>query len=170
MGPTVTSLAYSCTYLVTFILFLCLDGWSQLPDPRGQSGIGNRQSSCVGCHDCIRWDSPQHQCRLALQGFDLDGHSYVPCGMIYHLGCIRVGEPFCSHLGGNRGLVYPCTRIAPPFIFEACTVRAQLGTELKKMASHLSLLMLEHMRLIDQANAWSLSMHHNYQVSLGKLQ
>jgi hypothetical protein len=89
--------------------------------------------------------------------------------MTYHLGCIWVGEPFCSHLGGDRGLVYPCTRIAPLFIFEACTVRAQLGTELEKTASHLSLLMLEHMRLIDQANAWSPSTHSNYQASLGRL-
>jgi hypothetical protein len=67
--------------------------------------------------------------------------------MTYHLGCIRVGEPFHSRLGGDRGLVYPRTRIAPPFICEACTVRVQLGTELEKTASHLSLLMLERMRL-----------------------
>ena len=123
----------------------------------------------MGCHECIRRDSPQHQCRFALQGFELDGRTYVPCGTTYHLGGIWVGEPFCSHLGGDRGLVYPRTRIAPPFICEACTVRAQLGTELEKTASHLSLLMLECMRLIDQANAWSPSTHSNYQASLGRL-
>jgi hypothetical protein len=37
------------------------------------------------------------------------------------------------------------------------------------MVSHLSLLMLECMQLIDQANAWSPSTHCNYQASCGGL-
>ena len=49
-------------------------------------------------------------------------------------------------------------------------VRAQLGTELCKSGAHLSLLMLEQMRLIDQANAWAKGMHQNYQAGLQCLQ
>ena len=89
--------------------------------------------------------------------------------MTYHMGCIQVGEPFKSRLPKGRGLSYPPTRIAPPFICEACTVRAQLGEELGKTGKHLSLLMLERMRLVDQANAWSQGTHQNYQALLGKL-
>ena len=49
-------------------------------------------------------------------------------------------------------------------------VCAQLGTELHKSRAHLSLLMLERMRLIDQANAWAKGMHQNYQAGLQHLQ
>jgi hypothetical protein len=92
------------------------------------------------------------------------------CGTTYHVGCIRVGEPFRTRLGGGRGLVFPWTPIAPPFICKACTMQAQLGTELNKTGAHLSLLMLERMRLIDQANTWSQGTHQNYQTGLAWLQ
>ena len=124
---------------------------------------------CVGCHKGIRRMDPQHLCRFALSGFELDGRRFVPCGVTYHMGCIQVGEPFRSRLPAGRGLAYPRTRIAPPFICEACTVRAQLGSELQKTGDHLGLLMLERMRLIDQANAWSRGTHQNYQALLGQL-
>ena len=124
---------------------------------------------CVGCRKGIRRADPQHLCRFATTGFELDGCPFVPCGTTYHMGCIRVGEPFRSRLPAGRGLAYPRTRIAPPFICEACTVRAQLGTELRKTGNHLGLLMLERMRLIDQANAWSQGTHQNYQALLGQL-
>jgi hypothetical protein len=124
---------------------------------------------CVGCHKGIRRDEPQHLCRFAFTGYQLDGTWFVPCGTTYHMGCIRVGEPFRSRLPEGRGLTYPRTRIAPPFICEACTVRTQLGSELEKKGQHLGLLMLERMRLIDQANAWSRGTHQNYQALLGKL-
>lgn len=123
----------------------------------------------MGCHKCIRRDSPQHLCRFATSGYPLDGRIFVPCGTTYHLGCIKVGEPFRSRLPAARGLQFPRTRIAPPFICEACTVRAQLGRELTKSREHLALLMLERMRVIDQANAWSVGTHSNYQALLGKL-
>jgi hypothetical protein len=131
------------------------NGWTHLPDPRGQSGIRSRQSMCVGCHEGIRRLDPQHLCRFAITGFTLDGIRFVPCGSTYHMGCIRVGEPFCSRLPAGRGLVYPRTRIAPPFICKTCTVRAQLGSELRKSEQHLGLLMLKQMQIVDQANAWS---------------
>jgi hypothetical protein len=123
----------------------------------------------VGCHKGIRRDDAQHLCRFALTGFPLDGHVFLPCGTTYHLGCIRVGEPFRSHLPAGCGLSYPRLHTAPPFICEACTVRAQLGTELAKSGQHLGLLMLERMRLIDQANAWSCGTHLIYQANLGRL-
>ena len=66
-------------------------------------------------------------------------------------------------------MTYPRTRIAPPFIFEACTVQTQLGSELKKKGQHLGLLMLKRMCLINQVNAWSQGMHQNYQALLGNL-
>jgi hypothetical protein len=124
---------------------------------------------CVGCHKGIRRTDPQHLCRFATTGFTLEGIWFVPCGATYHMGCIRVGEPFRSRLPGGRGLAYPRTRIAPPFICEACTVRAQIGSELRKSEQHLGLLMLERMRLVDQANAWSRGTHQNYQALLGQL-
>jgi hypothetical protein len=123
----------------------------------------------VGCHKGIRRDDAQHLCRFALTGFPLDGHVFLPCGTTYHLGCIRVGEPFRSRLPAGRGLSYPRLHTAPPFICEACTVRAQIGTELAKSGQHLGLLMLERMRLIDQANAWSRGTHLIYQANLGRL-
>jgi hypothetical protein len=124
---------------------------------------------CVGCHNGIRRTDSQHLCRFAASGFEIDGCHFVPCGTTYHMGCIQVGEPFRSRLPAGRGLSYPRTRIAPPFICEACTVRAQLGCELQKTGNHLGLLMLERMRLVDQANAWSRGTHQNYQALLGQL-
>jgi hypothetical protein len=81
------------------------------PRPKGGSGIGSRQSSCMGCHKCLRRDTLQHLCRFAMTGFELDGWEFLPCGTTYHLGCIRVGEPFRTRLGGNRGLSYPRIQI-----------------------------------------------------------
>ena len=123
----------------------------------------------MGCHRGLWRDTPQHLCRFATQGFEIDGVKFAPCGTTYHIGCIRVGEPFRTRLGNGRGLAYPRTRVAPPFICEACTVQTQLGTELTTSSNHLRLLMLERMRLIDQANAWSAGTHQNYQASLAQL-
>ena len=85
------------------------------------------------------------------------------------MGCISVGEPFRTRLPGLRGLSFPKVRIAPLFVCEACTVRAQIGSELAKSGGHLTLLMLERIRLIDQANAWSPGSHAGYQGGLRRL-
>jgi len=90
----------------------------------------------------------------------------MACGTTYHIGCIRVGAPFRTRLPNGRGLSYPKVKIAPSFICEACTVRAHINMELGKSGGHLSLLMLERMRMIDQANAWSVGSHRNYQGGL----
>jgi hypothetical protein len=169
MGSILTFPASCYTHPVMFVRSLLPDGWTHLPDPHGGNGIGPKQSSCVGCHKCIRRDASQHLCWFASSGFRLDGRRFQPCSTTYHMGCIQVGDPFTSRLPQGRGLSYPHTRIAPPFICEACTVRAQLGMELGKTGKHLSLLMLERMRMISQANAWSSGTHQNYQALLRKL-
>jgi len=123
----------------------------------------------VGCHEGLRRDSHQHKCVFAWTGFTMEGTRYLPCGTSYHLGCVTVGAPFRTRLPLQRGLQYPRVRISPAFICEACTVRAQIGRELEKSGRDLTLLMLERMRMIDQANAWSQGTHRNYQAHLGKL-
>jgi hypothetical protein len=123
----------------------------------------------VGCHQGLLRSKVQHLCLFARSGFTQDGRTFVPCGTTYHLGCIKVGEPFRTRLPAGRGLAYPKVAISPSFICEACTVRAQIGGELRKSGGHLTLLMLERMRLIDQANAWSASSHAIYQGGLRRL-
>jgi hypothetical protein len=119
-----------CTHHVTaFTLSLSLslyhiDGWTGLPTTRSTHGIGLCQSSCVGCHRGIRRDQSQHRCHFATKGFLLDQVAFLPCGTMYHLGCIRAGEPFQSRLPAGRGLTYPRLAIASTFICESCTVRA----------------------------------------------
>lgn len=117
----------------------------------------------MGCHQGLLRSTTQHICLFARDGFTQDGRFFVPCGTTYHIGCIKVGEPFRTRLPAGRGLAYPKVVISPSFICEACTVRAQIGGELRKSGGHLTLLMLERMRLIDQANAWSASSHAVYQ-------
>jgi hypothetical protein len=79
------------------------------------------------------------------------------------------GEPFRTRLPSCRGLSYPKVRITPSFICEACTVRAQIGEELHRSGRHLTLVMLERMRMIDQAHAWSIGSHRGYQSGLRRL-
>ena len=93
----------------------------------------------------------------------------MPCATTYHVGCISVGEPFRTRLPSRRGLSYPNIRITPSFICEACTVRAQIGRELQSSGRHLTLVMLERMRMIDQAHAWSSGSHGGYQSGLRRL-
>ena len=169
MGTTLTFLVFFCTYPVTFALFLHPDGWTHLPYPQGRNGIRSRLTSCVGCHKPIHQSTGHHQCVFATTGFTQDDQRFVPCTSAYHLGCISVGEPFRTRLPAGRGLSYPKVRITPPFICEACTVRAQIGGELTSSGRHLTLVMLERMRMIDQANAWSSGSHGGYQSGLRRL-
>jgi hypothetical protein len=103
-----------------------IDSWTGLPNTQGTRGIGLCQSTCVGCQRGIRWDQPQHRCHFATNSFVLDQVTFLPCGTTYHLGCIRVGEPFRSRLPAGRGLTYPRLAIVSTFICESCTVRAQI--------------------------------------------
>jgi hypothetical protein len=55
-----------------------------------------------------------------------------------------------------------------PFICEACTVRAVLGREFTWTSINMQLLMLERIRLIDMAQAWtSLTLQGTASYSVG---
>jgi len=119
---------------------------------------------CVGCAKPLSLDEAQHRCTFWDRGFEQDGHKFRPCGTSYHLGCIQAGAPFQTHLKAGKGLSFPCLEITPPFICECCTVQAQLNQELTREWSDIGLLMLERMRLIDQAHSWVQSTHSGYQT------
>jgi len=123
----------------------------------------------VGCNGPLRRDEPHHVCCFAMTGFDQDGKQYLPCGTAYHFGCIAVGEPFRTRLAKEKGLSYPPVDIVPNFICEACTVRAVLGRELTKSSRDRVLLMLERMRIIDQACAWDPKTLAGYQSHLRRI-
>lgn len=123
----------------------------------------------MGCKQCLTRGEEQHRCVFATQGFEQDEQRFLACGSAYHLQCIQVGEPFRSRLPESRGLVYPRLAVSPTFICEACTVRAHIGRELHPTSQDLSLLMLERMRLVDQANAWARGTHQSYQGKLRRI-
>lgn len=123
----------------------------------------------MGCSGAITADHDQHQCLFARTGFEDKGVQFLPCGTTYHVGCIRVGEPFRTRLRKEKGLSFPKIGITPHFICEACTVRAMLGRELVKTPEDQSLLMLERMRMIDQACSWDPSTLKGYQSHLRRI-
>ena len=88
------------------------------------------------------------------KGFEQDGRKILPCSTSYHLGCIVVREPFQTWLPGNKGLSFPKVAISLNFVCEACTVQAVLGCELMGTPRDRALLMLEQMRMINQASSW----------------
>jgi hypothetical protein len=86
----------------------------------------------------------------------------LPCQVIYHTACIRVGEPFRTRRREGAGLVFPPVTDWPNFVCELCTVRACLDRELHgRFDWHL--LCYERMRMIDTANRWTLGTHKQYQ-------
>ena len=99
------------------------------------------------------------------KGFTCNGIDFLPCNVIYHPQCIKVGPPFRTrHYGkGTKGLQYPPLASKYPFICELCTTRTQLGRELSNFStSDTTLLMLERMRMIDTAHASSVSTLEQY--------
>jgi hypothetical protein len=80
-----------------------------------------------------------------------------PCGVQYHAGCVRVGEPFRTRLGDQKGLVCPTFAHSPHFICELCQVRAILRREVHGISMDIELLMLERMRIIDTHSWWQKS-------------
>lgn len=124
---------------------------------------------CVGCNLSVRTCDDQHLCLFASTGFTQDGNVFLPCGTTYHLGCIVVSEPFRSRLPAGKGLIFPKLAVCPNFICELCTVRAHLGRELRNTGQDTSLLMLERMRMIDQASAWDPATLQGYQLHLKRL-
>ena len=120
----------------------------------------------MGCEEPIGKLEWQHRCHFASQGFTFEGTDFRPCGTTYHLQCIVVGLPFRTRLAKDGGLSFPAVAVSPPFVCEACTVRAMLGRELTRGARDRTLLMLERMRLVDQAHSWAKSTLGNYQSGL----
>jgi hypothetical protein len=66
---------------------------------------------------------------------------------------VRAGPPFQTRLENNKGLILPNVK-RPHFICEMCTVRAELGRELRRTDNDIRLLMFERMRMIDALNWW----------------
>jgi len=124
----------------------------------------------VGCSGALRKGDEQHLCCFATLGFEQDGKTFAACGTAYHLGCVVVGEPFRSRLPNGKGLSFPKVAICPNFVCELCTVRAVVGRELTASPKDTSLLMLERMRMIDQASAWDPKTLASYQAHLRRIQ
>jgi hypothetical protein len=81
------------------------------------------QSSGAKCHlDLADWvvlnffSSKMRLTCFAMTGSKQDGKLYMPCGTGCHLGCIVVGEPFCTHMAKNKGLMYHKVGIAHPLL------------------------------------------------------
>jgi len=123
----------------------------------------------VGCSGLLPRSEDQHRCIFAMTGFEQEGVTFQPCGTTYHLGCIVVGDPFLTRLPKDKGLSFPKVSIMPNFICEACTVRAMLGRELVRDPKDTALLMLERMRMIDQACAWDPKTLSGYQSQLRRI-
>jgi hypothetical protein len=134
------------------------------------SGMWNKRSTCVGCDRVLCRTQGHHKCTFAMSGFMLGGQAFLPCGTVYHLGCIQLGEPFRTHLPADKGLIYPAVGITPNFVCEACTVHAVLHRELTRTTRDHTLLMLERMRMIDVASAWDPKTLAVYQSHLRQLQ
>ena len=88
---------------------------------------------------------------------------------MYHLGCLRAGEPFKTRLKGASGLSFPDVDWLPHFTCECCTVRAILQREVLLTSKDLYLLGLERMRMIDVANKWALSTQDKYRYQIGMI-
>jgi hypothetical protein len=122
-------------------------------------GIKRRLTKCAGCeHPFDRAHPAVHCCEFRETGFPWDmEQNHVrarACGVQYHAGCVRVGEPFRTRLADSKGLVLLHQAPLPHYICEACQVRRELGRELLKTQADVALLMLERMRQIDTLNNW----------------
>lgn len=121
-------------------------------------GTSSRLTMCVGCSKPFTKRAPAvHCCNFRRSGFPFPGKDLQasPCGVAYHAGCVRVGEPFRTRLAESKGLALSHHVPMPHFVCEACQVRAELGRELHRLIPDLCLLMLERMRMIDNLNFWA---------------
>jgi hypothetical protein len=132
-------------------------------------GTNARLNTCVGCSKPFTNRAPAaHCCHFRRSGFPFEnsGLHARPCGVSYHAGCVRVGEPFRTRLADSKGLILPHQVPTPHFICEACQVRAELGRELTRLMPDVCLLMLERMRMIDNMNFWAKTTVKKYGSSL----
>jgi hypothetical protein len=93
----------------------------------------------------------------------------LPCGVAYHANCVRVGPPFTTRLEKGKGLILPVVKRAH-FVCEMCTVRAELGRELRRTDGDIQLLMFERMRMIDSLNWWQQTTLKQYSPHLKYLE
>jgi hypothetical protein len=126
-----------------------------------------RLTTCAGCSEVFSKRRPAAQvCHFQLRGFpfsDAPNSSWAhPCGVRYHAGCIRVGDPFRTRLVNQKGLICPTFSHSPHFICELCQVRAILRREAYGLSADIELLMLERMRIIDTYSWWQKSTMAKY--------
>ena len=81
---------------------------------------------CAGCLNPISPWMKLLRCHFATKGFTKNETQFKPCAVLYHVDCIRVGEPFRTRLPERQGLTYPAIDGFPIFICEACSVRGVL--------------------------------------------
>jgi hypothetical protein len=126
-----------------------------------------RLTTCAGCSEVFSKRRPAAQvCHFQLRGFpfsDAPNSLWAhPCGVRYHAGCIRVGDPFQTRLADQKGLICPTFSHSPHFICELCQVRAILRREAHGLSADIELLMLERMRIIDTYSWWQKSTMAKY--------
>ena len=121
-----------------------------------------KPTTCAGCLNPIPKHIRQYKCHFAEKGFFKGDITFNPCGITYHIDCIRVGEPFRSRLPGQQGLTFPDMGCLPVFVCEACSVRSVLMRELRTTDCDLTLMKLERMRMIDTACRWAKSTMANF--------
>lgn len=108
------------------------------------------------------------RCSFARSGFQKQGARFVPCGVSYHTGCLRVGRPFATRREDEAGLSFPGGVTVGTFICEVCTVRSSLGRELGR-PTDTQLVALERMRILDIAHSWAPRSHEAYGVYLREI-
>ncbi len=142
-----------------------------VPPPRpGPGGTSARQTRCAGCrHPIKEGRKPTVTCQFSARGFGVKGKRLQPCGISYHLHCIRVGPPFLTRRDDGLGLTYPENSHPPVFICEACSVRAIVGRELGQ-AKDRGLMALERMRMLDIAHSWAPSTYESYGPFLRRIE
>jgi hypothetical protein len=102
-------------------------------------------------------------CDFRMRGFPLGKQGWaVPCGVSYHVDCIRVGAPFTTRLQNDKGLVCPGGVTLPHFVCEPCQVREVLQRELAAVETDTELLLMERVRLIDSLSWWQTSTMKQY--------
>ena len=123
--------------------------------PRSRAGFRLRQTTCAGCAERFSLRHPSvYVCHFANRGFPFSQGHAVPCGVRYHVKCVRAGAPFETRLPNSTGLELRSRGGLPRYICECCQVRALVDRELTAGRRDVCLLMLERMRTIDIANNW----------------
>ena len=81
------------TEIMNTIVFRKDNGWTYLP--RNPSPLGSKKIliGCSGCHFPCDARKNSHKCMFYSKGFTCNGIDFLPCNVIYHPQCIKVGPP-----------------------------------------------------------------------------